>query len=55
MTDQLLTIEELCSRLGIGKNTAYQLAKSIKHIKIGRRLLVSEQDLNDYLEKNMSC
>ena len=54
MTTQLLTVEEICALLGIGKNTAYQLAKNVKHVKIGRRLLVSEQDLNEYIEKNMT-
>ena len=53
MSKKLLNIEDICNLLGIGKNTAYQLVKSIPHIKIGRRILVREDDLEKYIEKNL--
>jgi excisionase family DNA binding protein len=49
---KLFTIEDLTKELYISRNTAYKLARQIKHNKIGRRILISETDLRDYLEKN---
>ena len=51
MKNKLLTIEEICAELGIGKNTAYKLVKNMKHVKIGRRILVSEKELEEYIDK----
>ena len=50
MLPKLLTVEELSVLLGIGKATTYQLIRKMKHVKVGRRILVSETDLMDYLE-----
>ena len=59
MTTTLLTIEELCRTLGIGKTTAYQLVKQMKHVKIGRRILVPEAELlsyiQDHIKSEISC
>lgn len=52
MLPKLLTVEELSALLGIGKATMYQLIRKMKHIKVGRRILVSETDLIEYLEAN---
>ena len=49
---KLFTIEDLTKELYISRSTAYKLARQIKHNKIGRRILISEDDLRDYLEKN---
>ena len=49
---KLFTIEELTKELYISRNTAYKLAHQIKHNKIGRRILIAEEDLRDYLAKN---
>jgi len=49
---KLFTIEDLTKELCISRNTAYKLARQIKHNKIGRRILIAENDLRDYLEKN---
>jgi len=49
---KLFTIEDLTKELYISRNTVYKLARQIKHNKIGRRTLISETDLRDYLEKN---
>ena len=38
--------------MGIGKATTYQLICKMKHVKVGRRILVSENDLIEYLEAN---
>ena len=53
MTTKLLTIDDLCQTLGIGKTTAYQLVKQMKHVKIGRRILVPEEDLEAYIRERM--
>ena len=53
MTTKLLIIEELCQTLGIGKTTAYQLAKQIKHVKIGRRILLPEVEVLSYIHDHM--
>ena len=53
MTTNLLTIEDLCRTLGIGKTTAYQLVKEMKHVKIGRRILVPEEELNAYIREHI--
>jgi excisionase family DNA binding protein len=55
MKNKLLTIEEICAELGIGKNTAYKLVKNMKHVKIGRRILVSEKELEEYIVKLQNC
>lgn len=55
MKNKLLTIEEICAELGIGKNTAYKLVKNMKHVKIGRRILVSEKELEEYIVKLQKC
>jgi excisionase family DNA binding protein len=52
MLPKLLTVEEISTLLGIGKATTYQLIRKMKHVKVGRRILVSETDLMDYLEAN---
>ena len=54
MSKTLLTVDNLCELLGIGKTTAYQIAKNIKHIKIGRRILVPETELQIYIQNHLS-
>ena len=49
---KLLTIEDITQLLGIGRTTAYKLVRKMKHIKIGRRILVDEADLLDYIRTN---
>ena len=53
MKNKLLTIEEICVELGIGKTTAYKLVKNMKYVKIGRKILVPENELEAYVEKEM--
>ena len=51
MNDQLLTINDLCTELGIGKNTAYKLTTQthqIKSAKIGQRILITRNALDEY-------
>jgi excisionase family DNA binding protein len=52
MIPKLLTVEDISALLGIGKATTYQLVRKMKHVKVGRRILVSETDLMEYLEAN---
>ena len=49
---KLLTVEDLTKELGISRTTAYQIVRQIKHSKVGRRILIAEEDLLEYLEKN---
>ena len=49
---KLLTIEDLTRELRISRGTAYKISKQIKHNKIGRRILISEENLHEFLEKN---
>ena len=50
----ILTVEELCKVLRIGKNTAYRLLKSneIKSVKIGKIYKIPKKSVRKYLEKN---
>ena len=52
MSKKYYTVEDLIQTLGIGRTTAYQLVKKLNHIRIGRRLLISEEDLQSYLSRN---
>ena len=47
----ILTVEELCEALKIGKNTAYTLLKSgeIKSVKIGRVYKIPKKNIIKYL------
>ena len=49
----ILTVEELCEVLKIGKNTAYTLLKSgeIKSVKIGRVYKIPKRNVVKYLNK----
>lgn len=51
MNQNLLTIEDICHELGIGKSTAYKLLKKkkIKSCKIGSRLVVRRDELERYI------
>ncbi len=49
---QLLSIEEVCQTLGMGKSWTYRRIKSgeIPSVKLGRSIKVRRQDLEEYLE-----
>lgn len=47
----LLSVEEVAHHLGIGRTTAYSLVHQIKHLKVGRRILIAEEDLLAYLDR----
>lgn len=55
MNANLLTIEDLCHELGIGKTTAYKLIKDkkIKAAKVGNKLLISKKNLETYISHLM--
>ena len=52
MNKDLLTVDELCNELGIGKKTGYNLLKdnTIKLKKVGKRYLVHRSELDKYIE-----
>ena len=51
---RLLTTKDLCDIFDISKNTAYALMHSaaFPSMKVGRRLYVTEQALNEWLALN---
>ena len=57
MNENLLTIEELCKELGIGRLKAYQLLKDkqIPSGKIGRRILVRRSDVDRYIDRILNA
>lgn len=53
MNENLLTINDICRELGIGKTSAYKLIKSkkIKSGKIGQKIVIRRKDLEEYISK----
>ena len=51
--NDILTVDELCEVLNIGKNTAYRLLKNgdIKSIKIGRIYKIPKKNVKKYILK----
>ena len=51
---EILTFEELCEILDIGKNTAYFLlhSKQIKAFKIGSNWKIPKQAIEEYVRQN---
>ena len=49
----ILSVEDLCEILSIGKNTAYRLLKSgeIKSVRIGKVYKIPKEYLINYLKK----
>lgn len=49
--NDILTVEELCEVLRIGKNTAYHLLKTgtIKSVKIGKIYKIPKQYIKEYI------
>lgn len=52
----LLTIEELCEKLQISKNTAYSLlnSKKIKGLKVGRNWRILQESIEEYITEQMN-
>ena len=50
---KLLTVEEICERLNLGRTNAYKLAKNMKYVKIGRRILVPEYEIQAYIGREL--
>jgi len=50
---RLNTVEELMERLRIGRSTAFELigTRRLRSIKVGRRRLVSEAALVEFIER----
>lgn len=48
----ILSVEDLCEILSIGKNTAYRLLKSgeIKAIRIGKVYKIPKKSITDYIK-----
>ena len=54
--NDIVTIDELCEMLRIGKNTAYKLINSgeITSFKVGKVHKIPRQAIADYIIKNTS-
>lgn len=54
-SNKLLTVSELCSELHISKTTAYKMLhnKAIKSVKIGKKILITREDLTQYINSNI--
>ena len=52
-TARLNTVEEVMERLRIGRSTAFELigTRQLRSIKVGRRRLVSEAALTEFIER----
>ena len=57
MNESLLTVEDICNELGIGRSKAYQILKNkkIPAGKIGRRILIRRADLDQYIERILNA
>ena len=55
--NKLLTVNEVCQALSIGKTTGYKLLreKSIPSGKIGNKILVRETDLQNYINEHLNA
>lgn len=49
----VLTVDEVCKALSMGKNTVYKLLNDdvIKSVRIGRKYLIPKQFLIDFIYK----
>jgi len=54
MNDKLLNVQETASYLHISVSTLYRWVhqKKIKHVKIGSRVLFSQDDLKEFIQIN---
>jgi excisionase family DNA binding protein len=52
-TARLNTVQEVMERLRIGRSTAFELigTRQLRSIKVGRRRLVSEAALTEFIER----
>ena len=50
----VVTVQDLCKMLNIGRNTAYSLVKSgeIETLRIKNQIRILKKDIIDYLEKS---
>lgn len=48
----LLTVEDISQKLGLGKATVYKIIKKLKHIRLGRKIYVTEEDLSAYIRSH---
>lgn len=56
ITDELISFDELCAFLEIGRSTAYKLlnTKEIKAFKIGRIWKIPRASITEYVERKSS-
>ena len=43
MNLNLLTVEDISKKLGLGKATVYKMIKKLKHIRLGRKIYVPKK------------
>ena len=52
MITKLLTVAEIARILDVSKATAYMLVREMNYTRIGRRVLVTEQALETYIQNH---
>ena len=52
MKSRFMTVQDVIQELGISRTSAYQLIRKMNHTKVGRRILIAEEDLLEYLHQN---
>lgn len=53
---QGMRVEDAARRIGVGRTTAWGLIRSgsLKHLRIGTRVIVPESAVRDYFEERLS-
>jgi len=46
-----LSIKDIVAALGVGRSRAYEVAREMPHVKMGRSVRVSEAELNRWIEQ----
>ena len=49
----IVTVDDICSMLRLGKSSVYELLKTgkIKHIRIGRKHIIPKQAVIDFINR----
>ena len=49
---KLLTVKDVMQRIPLGKTKCTEIVNALPHIKAGKRLLITEQTIEDWLRAN---
>lgn len=56
MEHEILTVEEVCDTLRLGKTSVYELLRSgqLKSLRVGRKWMIPRWAIEDFLKLNVS-